>query len=184
MSSDWVPAFDNLAASGIIDFDAPAYLLGQPARYVGHPNVQDVAMAPALLPNGTKMKSGLVNDEFNGSEKNLVQNPKWKKWLFGGTLGAAAIGFAYGLLAKKFKLPKIDLSKFASKFKIENFKLPKFKNFKWPSLKDKFTNFKWGSLKDKFKNLKDIPGKIVNFFKNIFSKKPPKNPPDIKLLTA
>ena len=42
MYSNWVNVLDNLAAGGVIDFDAPAYLLDQPARYVGHPKFAEV----------------------------------------------------------------------------------------------------------------------------------------------
>ena len=70
MSSNWVSALDNLAAGGVIDFDAPAYLLNQPARYVGHPKFSELPMTEiSLLPDGVKLKDLPNVDEFNNSNR-------------------------------------------------------------------------------------------------------------------
>ena len=48
----------------------------------------------SLLPEGTKIKPLPKEDEFQHSDGNLVQNPKWKKVLAGIVV---AIGF-WGIL--------------------------------------------------------------------------------------
>lgn len=116
MSENWVTALDGLAAGGVIDFDAPAYLLNQPSRYVGHPQLAELPMTNiTLLPEGTKIKPLPKEDEFQHSDGNLVQNPKWKKVLTSllvvGGIGATVVG----ILAHR---GKIDLSKIKSKIKM------------------------------------------------------------------
>lgn len=107
MSSNWVNALDNLAAGGVIDFDAPAYLLDKPARYVGHPKFSELPMTEiSLLPDGVKLKDLPNVDEFNNSNKNLVVNPSWKKRVFGVLAAAGAITLAV-LGFKKFGLGKL-----------------------------------------------------------------------------
>lgn len=103
MSSNWVHALDSLAASGVLDYDVPAYLLDQPARYVGHPAYTDLPMTDiSLLPPGTKLKDLPKVDEFNNSNsQSIVQPKKWKKWAFLGAIGTAIGGF---ILARKGKL--------------------------------------------------------------------------------
>ncbi len=127
-------SLDNLAASGVIDFDAPAFLLGQAPRYAGHPNLEQIPMQnPAFLPQNIKMNGNQPYDSFN-KDGNLVHNPTWKKILFacvaiGGTaLIAASILAGVGKLKglTKIKLPKI--------------KLPKFKMPKLTGIKTKVTN--------------------------------------------
>lgn len=112
MSSNWVNALDACASAGIIDYDAPADILGQDARYIGHPKFTELPTVDlALLPEGTKMKGQPTKDEFNTSG-DLVQNPSWKKWAFGGIMAAATIGGVVALLASKgkIKLPKMPTS--------------------------------------------------------------------------
>lgn len=129
MGENWVSNLDMLAAGGVIDFDAPAYLLDQPARYVGNPMVEGLPMEnPSLLPEGVKLKDVPKMDEYNGKTGNVVENPKWKKAVF-GILAALGIGGAVlGVLASrgKFKFPKIG----SSKIKIPKFKMPKFSGLK------------------------------------------------------
>lgn len=116
MSENWVTALDGLAAGGVIDFDAPAYLLNQPARYVGHPQLAELPMTNiSLLPEGTKIKPLPKKDEFQHSNGNLVQNPKWKKVLAGIVVAGGVVATAIGILAHR---GKIDLSKFKSKIKM------------------------------------------------------------------
>ncbi|MDE6138366.1 MAG: hypothetical protein K2F57_02720, partial [Candidatus Gastranaerophilales bacterium] len=59
---------------------------------------------PTLLPQGTKLKNQPKTDEFDNSS-NVVQNPGWKKWLFGGIVATAAIGTALALGKGKIKFP-------------------------------------------------------------------------------
>ncbi len=108
MALDWVYALDMCAAHGILNYDAPADILGQDARYVGHPNFETLPMTPtALLPEGTKLPAMPQTDEFVPQSNNLIENPSWKKWLFG--IGAAvAIGGSIltALVSKgKIKIP-------------------------------------------------------------------------------
>jgi hypothetical protein len=89
MGSNWVNALDNCAAGGVLDFDAAAWLIDQPERFVGNPKMEGLPpiQQPLLLPPGIKMQGQLNEDQFD-SKSNLVQNPLWKKILF----GALAIG--------------------------------------------------------------------------------------------
>lgn len=106
MYSNWVSDLDMLASSGVINFDAPAYLLDQPARYVGNPNFESLPMTnPSLLPEGTKMKDQPKSDGFNNADKNLIQNPSWKKWTFGAIAAAAVAGGIYAVSKGKIKIP-------------------------------------------------------------------------------
>lgn len=119
MALDWISALDMCAANGIIDYDAPADILGQAPRYVGHPNFETMPLTPtALLPEGTKLSPLPQTDEFVSKDDNLIQNPKWKKWLFG--IGATvAVGGAVvaSLISKgKIKIPAC-LKNFGSKIK-------------------------------------------------------------------
>lgn len=117
MSIDWVYALDACASSGVLDYDAAADILGQPPRYVGHPKYNDLpTINTALLPEGTKIKGSPQNDEFNNSSQ-LVQNPSWKKWLFGGLSLAAIGGTVLAVLCKKGKIKLPDMSKFGSSIK-------------------------------------------------------------------
>lgn len=101
MNSDWIYPLDMCASAGILDYDAAAYITDQPARYVGNPKFEDV---PTLLPEGTKLKDQPKTDEF-GNPSNVIQNPGWKKWLFGRIIAAATIGTALVLGKGKIKLP-------------------------------------------------------------------------------
>lgn len=106
MSLDWVYPLDMCASAGILDYDAPASLLEQNPRYVGSPKFEEIPTE--LLEKDIKIKQPPVNDEFNNSN-SLVQNPSWKKWLFGG-LAIGALGAGIFALSKgKIKLP--DMTK-------------------------------------------------------------------------
>ena len=145
MSSNWVMALDNLAASGVIDFDAPAYLLGQQPRYVGHPSLGELPLtSPMYLPDGVKMKDIPQNDLYQQSKSSdLVHNPKWKKWLFAGVAVLGTILVGATILKGKGKISKgIN--------KISNIKMPKIKTPKF--LKTAFEYVK--------KPFKYIAGKI------------------------
>ncbi len=113
MSLDWVYPLDALAAGGVIDFDAPAFILDKPARYVGSPRYEDILNIDntALLPEGTKMKQQPKSDEFGDDSKNIVKNPSWKKWVTGGIIGTLAASLILGILTKKGKIKLPDMTK-------------------------------------------------------------------------
>ena len=123
--SNWVTSLDNLAASGVIDFDAPAFLLGQTPRYVGSPDLDRLPLSnPAYQPHGVKMKNTPNVDSYdNSDDKNLVQNPTWKKLLFGGVAIGGALLIAASMLSARGKL------KLPSKIKLLKIKLPKLSGF-------------------------------------------------------
>lgn len=97
MALNWVFALDSLAANGVIDYDAPAYILDQPARYVGNPSMTDLPMTDiSLLPPGTKLKDIPNIDEYeNSNKKGLVQPKRWKKWAFASVLLLGAVGIIF-----------------------------------------------------------------------------------------
>ena len=44
MSSNWVNALDACAAAGVIDYDAPSFILGKQPRYAGHPEFEKLPL--------------------------------------------------------------------------------------------------------------------------------------------
>lgn len=105
--TNWITPLDACAAGGVLDYDAAAYLIDQPARFVGHPQLESLPSTetPLLLPPNTKIKGELKEDCF-GAPSSLINNPSWKKWLFGGLI-AGGIGFlALGKLGKLGKIFK------------------------------------------------------------------------------
>ena len=108
MSSNWAYNLDMLAQNGVIDFDGAAYISGQAPRYVGRPMtppspyVGQIPQAPVLKqpeidefkPQKTKIPEEEKRDD------NLINNPSWKKWVF----GALALG---GLIFAGFKAKAI-----------------------------------------------------------------------------
>lgn len=108
MSSNWVMALDNLASGGVLDTDFPAYLLDQKPRYVGHPSMDGISgLNQMYLPQGTKLKDLPKVDTYGRPEdKPLVQNPTWKKVLFGSIIVGSIAAAVLGGLAKFGKLPK------------------------------------------------------------------------------
>ena len=104
MSLDWISALDMCAANGILDYDAPADILGQDPRYVGHPDFNRLPMVPTLLPEGTKLPDEPKTDEFVPQNNNLIENPKWKKWLFGIGATVAIGGSILATLISKGKI--------------------------------------------------------------------------------
>lgn len=113
MDSSWIIPLDACAAGGVLDYDAAAYLIDQPARFVGHPQLESLpsTQTPLLLPPNTKIKGELQEDCF-GAPSSLINNPSWKKWLFGGLI-AGGIGLLtfkkFGKLGNIFK-PKATSS--------------------------------------------------------------------------
>ena len=156
MSKNWVMSLDNLAASGVIDYDAPAFLLGQPQRYAGHPNLEQIPMQnPAFLPQNVKMNGNQPYDSFN-KDGNLVHNPTWKKILFAGVaIGGTAL-IAASVLAGVGKLKGL------TKIKLPKIKLPKFKMPKLSGVTTKIKSF--GSKIGSFMK------KPINRIKGIFHK--------------
>ena len=143
--SDWVMALDNLAASGVIDYDAPAFIMGQQPRYVGHPE-----LAHLSIQNPAFSQGNLNGDSFEKSN-NLVQNPKWKKVLFAGVAigGTLLIAASMISLKHKIKLPKFK------KLKFSKLKLPKFSG-----IKTKTVNFGKKILSYVKKPINWVKGKI------------------------
>ncbi len=121
--SDWAFNLDNLAANGVIDFDAPAFLLDKKPRYIGNPSLEELPLeSPMYLPEGVKLKDLPSVDTFgNPEDKNLVSNPLWKKVLFGAIALGAAVAGTIGIF--KFKGGLKNIKKSFSKF-ISNIKMP------------------------------------------------------------
>lgn len=144
MDRNWILAMDNLAAGGVIDFDAASYLLDKPARFVGHPDRESIPLGDInYLPKGIKLKDVPRIDGFEHSEdKPLIHNSTWKKLLVGGVLGLGAIigGIYANTITKKVKkhgfynILKIIYFKnkknIFSKIKFPKIKFPKIKSLK------------------------------------------------------
>ena len=113
MSLDWVFPLDALAAGGVIDFDAPAFILDKPARYVGSPRFEDILNIDntSLLPKETKIKEQPKIDGFVSEGGNIVKNPSWKKRLTGCVVGTAVVSLILGILSKKGKIKLPDMHK-------------------------------------------------------------------------
>lgn len=111
MSENWAFDLDMLARNNVIDFDAPAYIKEQPARYVGSPDRMPQPFGE-YPPNTVNLEQP-KKDEFKPVENKArtVKNPLWKKLLF-GTLALGGLVFAgwkWGpkLLPKKFDFNKV-----------------------------------------------------------------------------
>ncbi len=92
----WINDLDSLASSGVIAFDAPAYILGKQPRYYGNPPldiIPDQFVKTQPEPKKDEIESGI--------------NPKWKKTLFKGiclaglALGAYKMRHVFAKIAKK-----------------------------------------------------------------------------------
>lgn len=118
MTYNWAANLDMLAQNGVLDFDAPAYITGQPPRYVGSLNVTPSPYAnPDFIPK-TPYQRIPDTDEFvrdTSDKKDIVSNPSWKKWAFGLIAAATLIFGGYKLKSKI--LPWVQ-----NKFKNFNFK--------------------------------------------------------------
>jgi len=102
MTENWVQSLDMLAANGVLNYDGAAFLNGTPPRYIGHPAFKTY---PQQLPPNTQMIPPQPNnDQFNSSDKPLLENPSWKKILFAFVAGGAIV-FG-GIKLKNSKLGK------------------------------------------------------------------------------
>jgi len=100
---DWVTAMDMCASAGIINYDAPAAILGVEPRYVGHP---DFATLPSL--------NGPLTDTYDTNNGNIIRPKGWKKKLFGFIIGAGSFAAALALLSKTGKFNTSALKNFGS----------------------------------------------------------------------
>lgn len=125
MTYNWAANLDMLAQNGVLDFDAPAYITGQPPRYVGSLDVPPSPYAnPDFLPK-TPYQRVPDTDEFvrdTSDKKDIVSNPSWKKWAFGliaaGTLIFGGYKLKSKILPKLKNLPKtLKLDKVGQFFK-------------------------------------------------------------------
>ena len=99
----WINDLDALASAGVIGFDAPAYIKGVQPRYYGHPALETL---PDTLP---QMNSQPKKDEFKTSGTG-VNNPSWKKWVFGILATAGLIFGASKLKSVKNLFSKISIT--------------------------------------------------------------------------
>ena len=114
MSIGWANNLDLLAQSGVLDFDAPAYVLGQPPRYIGNPGpVAPLVDNPPRVPGFEQPKI----DEFKPSQdkNNIVKTPAWKKWFFGIIATGTLIFAGYKCKSKLIPFVK-DIPKKVSNF--------------------------------------------------------------------
>ena len=157
MDASWVTAMDGLAAGGVINFDAPAYILGSNPRYVGNPSLEGLPMENPAYFKGIQLKNVPPVDEFKYNDQLPGQKKKTNVWgwILGG-IGAVAVVVGGVLLAKgKIKIPESW-----KKILPKNWKSPKewkiFKDMKMPDLskwKEKTSKFFeniWGYIKKPF----------------------------------
>jgi hypothetical protein len=94
---DWVTAMDMCASQGIIDYDAPAAILGQNPRYYGRPDMEKI---PSLY--------GLQSDVYDTNNGDLVRPKTWKRNLAKALIGVGAIAGILTLIQKgKLNISKI-----------------------------------------------------------------------------
>ena len=163
MTTNWAYNLDMLAQNGVLDFDAPSFVMGQNPRYVGSPMrppspyVGQVPPAPALNQpdmdefKPQKQKQPQVDKQDNIDE---IKNPLWKKLLF----GALALG-GLVLLGVKGKSIYNWVKNVPSKIS------GKFKNLNWKKAKD--------YVVDKAKDFGKFVKKYWNKFTGLFKKKKP-----------
>lgn len=89
MFPEWTSSVDMLADAGIIDYDAPAHIMGLPSRYIGSPQYPVYNIPPLKI-------QPLSKDKYQSTlpDKQVVTNPLWKKLLFGAI---AAVGLLWGV---------------------------------------------------------------------------------------
>lgn len=101
----WISDLDYLAMSGVLDFDAAAYVQGTAPRYTGNPlSVPFVPDMPKMSPfNVTPSSDEFINTDKKDNE--IVKNSSWKKWAFGGTIAAALLYIIGRVAGFKIKMP-------------------------------------------------------------------------------
>lgn len=105
MSSNWMGNLDMLAQEGVINFDAPAFVMGTKPRYVGNPRLSQMQPFPGPIPEAPLINQPqpLVDEFQKQDNNNHVKNPTWKKVLF-GLVAAGTLIFA-GYKFKKTLIP-------------------------------------------------------------------------------
>lgn len=137
MTTNWAYNLDMLAQNGVLDFDAPSFIMGQNPRYVGRPMMPPspyagkVPTAPALnQPEMDEFKPQKQKQpQKDQNDTSFVHNPSWKKWAF----GILAIG---GLILAGFKGKSIYKWVKNIPSKISNV----FKKLSWQKTKTYITN--------------------------------------------
>lgn len=126
-------SLDNLAANGIIDFDAEAYVKGVPPRFVGHqeryiglPGEMPLMAEPPIygVHPGSHLSGHPHKDGFEYPEIEEGSNPSWKKALMTVLLsGLAVIGAVKyrGKIAKLFQEKKTVVTSPSFKQKVSDF---------------------------------------------------------------
>lgn len=107
-------SLDNLAANGIINYDADAYIKGTPARYVGSPRMNQyppfeqplMVYEPGVQAFNPQMPRQPHQDEYTPKKHTSVN---WRNTLLATILGGLGI---YG---------GIKLTKFVNKFRNKKF---------------------------------------------------------------
>lgn len=160
MDTNWAYNLDLLAQNGVLDFDAPSYVMNQNPRYVGSPltppspYIGQLPPAPNL--NQPEIDEFRIEDTKTPekNDENPVKNPLWKKLLF-GTIAAGALIFGGVKISKLIKNKTLTTKSVTDFFKNTGTKTTAF--FK-----------KYGKKTGKF--LKDTGIKIGNFFKTMWNK--------------
>ena len=113
MTSNWAYSLDLLAQNGVLDFDAPSFVMGQNPRYVGRPSLPPSPYATGIPPAPAINQP--VIDEFQHQpqkipkktekDNDIIHNPSWKKWTFAALSigGLALLAFNYKSVAAGVK---------------------------------------------------------------------------------
>lgn len=156
MSSNWASGLDMLAQNGVLDFDAPAFIMDQAPRYIGSPS-GPVSPYIGTLPNAPALTQPKV-DEFkqektklppsnDGKDTNFVKNPPWKKLLF-GALALATLGLGIVKFKSIKNYFKTGFNNLTSKFSLKSVK--SFVKNKAKAVGKFFSNC-WTKVKNVFK---------------------------------
>lgn len=126
-------SLDNLAANGVIDFDAEAYVKGLPPRFFGHqeryiglPGEMPLMAEPPIygVHPGAHLSGHPGKDGFESHEIEEGGNPSWKKALMTVLIsGLAVIGAVKyrGKIAKLFQEKKAEITSPSFKQKVSDF---------------------------------------------------------------
>ena len=79
MVSNLPSALDNLAANGVINFDADAYIQGKPARYVGEPKAYLPFDQPLNVYQGGPLSGQPAHDTFVNQLDKPAGPADWKQ---------------------------------------------------------------------------------------------------------